>query len=165
MKIMTAALLAATALAAGLAAGAAPAAAASCCHCPVAYHHPVHRIARHRAVYRHVHVAPPREVVIYETEPQPEPVYEETPFYDVPAYAVGATWYGRAGFERFQHAGFDRDGRERFEDFDRGHFDGRDRGRFDGFDRGRFEGFDRGRFGGNDRGHFDGDRGHLGRRR
>lgn len=92
MKMLSAALAAAT-LTTGLAAVGAPAdAAGHCsCRCPVVYHHPVHRIVRRRVAYRYIPAPPPMPGPVFygEAPPPPPPI-----FYDQPAYYAGPIWYG-----------------------------------------------------------------------
>jgi hypothetical protein len=108
MKMLIAATLAATALTAGMSAGAAPAAAATThCGCPVV-HHPVHRVIRHKTVYRRERYIPAPVEASY--APPPEPVYDE-PVYDAPPpqiyepepiYYGGPVWFG-GGVYRYHH--------------------------------------------------------------
>ena len=104
MKMLAAAALVAATLTTGAAVSATPAAAATC-GCPVVHHHAVHRVVRHRTVYRYAPVAAPREDIEYREGPPPEPAYGDDPSYydgevvDVePAYYGVPVWYGGGGY-------------------------------------------------------------------
>ena len=101
MKMLSAALAAAT-LAGGASVAAIPASAdAHCaCRCPVV-HHVVHHVYRRRVVYHYAPPpAPPAPEVVYQAPPPPPPPI----FYDQPAYYAGPVWAG--GPRHFFHGGW-----------------------------------------------------------
>jgi hypothetical protein len=95
MKMLSAALAAAT-LTTGLAVSAAPADAAAtrcCCCCRVVHRHVLHRAVPRQVIYRYVPAPAPQPAPIaYRPPPPPPPPLPVFP--DQPAYYTGPNWYG-----------------------------------------------------------------------